>query len=126
MNAKILAAAALVVGMATAACTTTTEGDAKSPADAGAAVQAGTKVCISDLAGVRYALEDALREQKLEPARSCTSAKIRMQEQGAPRAWILRYQHVGDRDWKECRSAESERHAFAEQCIGQMLTDLGG
>jgi hypothetical protein len=128
MDLRIFAAAAIVAALGAAGCTSTTvEGaDAKSAADAAGALQAGTKVCISDLAGVRYALEDALREQKLEPARSCTTAKIRLQESGARGAWIMRYQRVGDRDWKECRSAESERHAFAEQCIGQMMSDLGG
>ncbi len=123
-GAMVLAA---VVGLGLAACAEAgTDEGAKSADSAKAALGAGTKVCISDLVGVRYALEDALRQQNLEPTGSCTSAKVRLQEAGAPKAWILRYQRLGDSKWKECKSAEPERSAFAEQCIGQMLTDLGG
>jgi hypothetical protein len=108
------------------ACAGTT-GDAKSPADAEkTALNSGTKVCISDLVGVRYTLEDVLRQQNLEPTGSCTSAKVRLQEAGTPKSWIMRYQRIGDAKWKECKSSEQERSAFAEQCVGQMKTDLGG
>lgn len=116
-----------VLALGSVGCTAASGGSAKSAVDADSSgLNAGTKICISELAGVRYTLEDVLRAQHLEPARSCTVAKIRLEESGAPRAWIMRYQHIGDGKWKECKSNAAERSAFAEQCVGQMLTDLGG
>jgi hypothetical protein len=85
----------------------------------------GSKVCISDLVGVRYSLEDELERQKLEPEADCMFADIQVQEQGAPSSWVLRYQRVGDGKWQECRSEASQRGEFARQCIRQMRDDLG-
>ena len=126
MKAATVFGAIMAIGLAACAEAGTTA-DAKTAADAAkGALHAGTKVCISDLVGVRYALEDALRQQDLEPTSSCTAAKVRLQESGAPNAWILRYQRLGDSKWKECKSSERDRGVFAEQCIGQMRSDLGG
>jgi hypothetical protein len=49
-----------------------------------------------------------------------------MEETGEPSAWVLRYQRIGDSAWSECKSDESARSAFAIECIGQMVSDLGG
>ena len=85
----------------------------------------GSKVCISDLVGVRYSLEDELERQKLTPEADCMFADIQVQEKGSPSSWVLRYQRVGDATWQECRSEASQRGDFARQCIEQMRTDLG-
>jgi hypothetical protein len=104
--------------------------DAKSANDAAAAakvaLQTGTKVCISEVAGVRFALEDALRAYDLTPEYSCVIADVRMRESGEPRAWVMRYQKIGDADWKQCQSSEEARDVFADNCIGKMIADLGG
>ena len=104
-------------------------GEAKAPNEASKSktkTMTGSKVCISDLAGVRYSLEDELERQKLTPAADCMFADIRMQERGSSAAWVLRYQRVGDAKWRECKSSEQARGAFARECIGQMIADLGG
>ena len=103
-------------------------GDAKDAAAASENVTLGdgTKVCISEVAGVRFALEDALREQELTPEMSCVSADVQLQESGEPRAWVMRYQKIGDADWRRCESTEEARDNFAQACIGQMIADLGG
>ncbi len=102
--------------------------DAKSAADAdqGAALQGGTSVCISDLAGVRYALEDALERQDLSPADSCMGAQVQLSEHGKAKSWVMKYRRVGDPKWTECKSSEDSRRAFASECIGAMKGDLGG
>ena len=93
---------------------------------ASGSLEAGTTVCINELVGVRYTLEDALRERELEPEASCMMADIQLEESGDASAWQMRYQRVGDEKWKECKSEAQERAVFAEECINQMIEDLGG
>ena len=118
-----LAALALV-----SACAASSGKDAQSADDVAtkASLEAGTTVCLASLVGVRYELEDVLREQELEPEHACMMADVQLEEQGEPSAWVMRYQRVGDSDWLECKSGEDDRAAFAEQCISQMIADLGG
>jgi hypothetical protein len=85
----------------------------------------GTTVCISEIAGVRYALEDELVAWDLAPESSCMAADIQLEESGEPKAWSMRYQRIGDAKWLECKSAKDSREAFAEECISRMMTDLG-
>jgi hypothetical protein len=119
-----------------AACSANKKG-AESPDDAEEAeegatkgakgsLSAGTSVCLAELAGVRYTFEDMLREQELEPAASCMTADVQVEEKGEAKAWTLRYQRVGDSDWKECKSDQETRMDFAADCIDQMRADLGG
>ena len=91
-----------------------------------ASVDAGTTVCISELAGVRYTLEDVLVANELAPESTCMVADIELEETGEPTAWVMRYQRVGETDWKECTSSAASRNEFAHECIGQMMSDLGG
>jgi hypothetical protein len=103
--------------------------DADSPADVDeqvtAPLQSGSAVCISELVGVRYPIEDELEKQALAVEGSCMVADVQLQEQGEPSAWVMRYQRIGDADWKECKSNHAERGVFAAKCIGQMINDLG-
>jgi len=118
----------LVAVFAAAACAKTGNNAATTAdaADVAAKLQSGTTVCLSEVAGVRYQLEDKLREQDLTPDNSCTAADVQLEEQGEPTAWVMRYQRAGDADWKECKSDKSDREVFAETCIAQMIADLGG
>ena len=115
--------------MAIAACATgkknATSPDEVEGASAGQ-LSAGTTVCINELVGVRYTIEDALRERELEPEGSCMMADVQLEESGEANAWVMRYQRVGDADWSECKSDAPEREVFAEDCINQMISDLGG
>ena len=86
---------------------------------------AGSAVCISELAGVRYPLVDELERQQLAVEGSCMVADVQLEERGEPSAWVMRYQRIGDADWKECKSNVAEREAFAQECIDKMKTDLG-
>lgn len=95
-------------------------------AEQAAGLNSGTTVCISELVGVRFALEDMLKERDLAPERSCMFADVQMKETGEARAWVMSYQRVGDSDWKHCKSSERSREAFAEECIGKMVSELGG
>ncbi len=86
---------------------------------------AGSAVCIRELVGVRYPLVDELERQQLAVEGSCMVADVQLEEQGEPTAWVMRYQRIGDADWKECTSNLAEREAFAQKCIDQMRHDLG-
>jgi hypothetical protein len=104
------------------------DGDAagQSSAKSGGTLEAGTTVCINELVGVRYQLEEALEAAELAPEDSCMTADVQMEEKGGPNDWTMRYQRVGDADWKECKSSQEARDAFANECISQMVSDLGG
>jgi hypothetical protein len=54
------------------------------------------------------------------------TADVQLEEKGGPSDWTMRYQRVGDADWKECKSSQEAREAFADECISQMISDLGG
>ena len=119
----------MVVAMgAIGACTSTSTVSSKSAQDASlqSALEKGTKVCISEVAGVRYDLEEAMRERDLTPEYSCVSADVQVEERGEPRAWVMRYQRIGDAKWRECRSSQEERFDFADRCLGEMISKLGG
>jgi hypothetical protein len=115
--------------LCTAACASTSPKLVSPAAEASAphgSLEAGTAVCIAEIVGVRYALEDILAGADLEPADSCMSADVRLEETGEPSAWVMRYQRVGDAKWLECKSDLQEREQFARECVGQMRSDLGG
>ncbi len=119
----------LAVTLSLAACAAPGNKNADSPDDVakrGGSLEAGTTVCLAGLVGVRYAMEDVLREQELEPEHSCMMADVQLEEQGEPSAWVMRYQRVGDGEWLECKSGAEEREAFAQECVSQMIADLGG
>ena len=89
-------------------------------------LEAGTTVCIAELVGVRYAVEDELAAQELAPEDSCMSADVQIEEKGEPSDWTMRYQRIGDAKWQECKSDVSVREDFVASCISQMRADLGG
>ena len=126
MNRLIVLAAAL----AFTACAPKADKKAATADDVQAAaaghLKAGTTVCINELVGVRYTLEDALRDRELEPEGACMMADIQLEESGEPSSWVMRYQFVGDSKWAECKSGHQERVDFAEECINKMISDLGG
>ena len=74
---------------------------------------------------MRYPLVDELERQELAVEGSCMVADVQLEEQGEESAWVMRYQRIGDADWKECKSNVVDREAFAQKCIDQMKTDLG-
>jgi len=122
-----------LIALATALCMTGCalfgDKEAESPADVEQPVvtplAAGSAVCISELAGVRYPLVDELERQELAVEGSCMVADVQLEELGEPTAWVMRYQRIGDASWKECTSNHAEREAFAQKCIDQMKMDLG-
>ena len=119
--AMILLAAVAVVG-----CGKQNQADTAADAEAQASLNAATTVCISELAGVRHTLEDLLVAKELVPDNTCLVADIQLEETGEPSAWLMRYQRAGDADWMECKSSVVSRNEFARECIGQMMSDLGG
>ena len=119
----------LAVTLSLAACVAPGNKNADSADDVAlheGSLEAGTTVCLAGLVGVRWAMEDVLREQELEPEHSCMMADVQLEEQDEPSAWVMRYQRVGDGDWLECKSGVQEREAFAQECVTQMISDLGG
>src|SRR5690606_16653407 len=85
----------------------------------------GTAVCLQEVAGQRYAVEDVLKEHDLEPVDSCIRADVLVQEEGEAGAFTLRYQMMGDADWKECSSSAEDRVTFRDECAGELVTELG-
>lgn len=85
----------------------------------------GTAVCLQEVAGQRYAIEDALKEHELEPVDSCIRADVLIKEEGAAGAFTLRYQMMGDAEWKECSSSADDRLDFLDECASQLVTELG-
>jgi hypothetical protein len=85
----------------------------------------GTAVCLQEVAGQRYAVEDVLREHSLEPVESCIRADVLVKEEGQAGAFTLRYQMMGDAEWKECTSSEEDRLAFLDDCAARLVTELG-
>jgi hypothetical protein len=88
-------------------------------------LQAGTKVCLHELAGARGPLEDAITAQKLVVDAGCMLYDLGVKEAGSAGAWVMRYQRVGDGDWKECKSSAPDREEFVRKCVEQMIDDLG-
>jgi hypothetical protein len=120
----------LWVAAVLAGCSAGPEGT-RTPADLerehlGNQLARGTEVCIGLVAGVRYLLEDVLREHALEPISSCTDADVEAAESGAEGSYVLRYRLIGESAWRECSSDAVDRRAFLAECIDRMKTDLGG
>jgi hypothetical protein len=86
---------------------------------------AGATVCINEVAGIRYVVEDMLRARSLELADDCMGADLRVQEKGKEGAWVFRYQVPGDKDWRACESQQKERSAFLEDCGDELVGALG-
>ncbi len=126
MRSKVALGAVLLSSLVAGACASSGV-TSKGAADVDkAGLNSGTTVCISELVGVRFALEDILKERDLAPEASCMFADVQLKESGTARAWVMSYQRVGDSDWKQCKSSEKSREAFAEECVGQMVSALGG
>jgi hypothetical protein len=87
---------------------------------------AGTSVCVSELVGVRYHLEDALTEHGLEPVADCMFADVQLEEGGEAGAYFLRFQRTGESEWKRCDSTEEDRIAFLRQCTAEISASTGG
>lgn len=85
----------------------------------------GTAVCLQEVSGQRYPIEDALKAQDLEPVDACIRADVLIQEEGQAGAFVLRYQMVGDAEWKECTSSVEDRLVFLDECTSQLVTELG-
>lgn len=126
MQKGCLLGALLLVACGGAAGVEVESADAVEGARRGGNLEAGTSVCISDLVGVRYALEDALEQHELAPSASCMGADVQLSEAGQGGAWIMKYRRVGETKWQECRSEQDSRREFAAECIGAMKGDLGG
>jgi hypothetical protein len=95
------------------------------PGSSGGALAEGTTVCISAVLGMRYPVEEALEAHQLEPVAQCMFAEVRLEEGGEPGAYFMRYQRVGDTDWKRCESTQQDRVPFVQECTLQMIDDLG-
>ena len=79
----------------------------------------GTAVCLSEIAGVRYVIEDVLTELSLELADDCIGAEVELEEVGDAGAWELKYRAVGEK-WQSCKSQEQERAGFLRECLGSL------
>ena len=86
----------------------------------------GASVCLQKLAGVRYTLEDVLKENDLEPTADCMFADVQIEESGEAGKYVMRYKLVAENDWKTCESTAEERVAFARECTSMMVTEIGG
>jgi hypothetical protein len=86
----------------------------------------GTPVCLQAVAGQRYPIVEALEEQDLEVVESCIRAEALVAEEGEAGAFVLRYQMMGDPEWKSCTSSADERLEFLDECTAQLVSDLGG
>jgi hypothetical protein len=87
-------------------------------------LQSGTPVCFGDVLPMRYVLEDALRARDVAPVDSCTTAEIRIEERGDSGKYVLRYQRIGDDDWRECESTSQDRATFLEVCTEQLVAEM--
>jgi hypothetical protein len=82
-------------------------------------------VCLGDVIGMRYPVEDALRSHELEPVARCMFADVRIRETGAPGAYTLGYQRIGETDWKSCESSQQDRAAFLDECVERIVEEFG-
>jgi hypothetical protein len=84
-------------------------------------ISEGSAVCVDQMIGQRYVVEDALSAAGLEPVDDCMSADVVLQESGDAGAYVLRYQMVGDAEWSTCESAREDQTSFLESCMSEML-----
>ena len=122
----ILSSVALLVGCAKAKQDHAASADDVADSGPKGTLKAGTTVCIAEVVGVRYAIEDALTDNELAPEDSCMTADVQIEETGEQNAWTMRYQRIGDAKWLECKSDVPVREDFVAQCVSQMRSDLGG
>jgi hypothetical protein len=100
--------------------------DGKSGATAtGKKVEEGSSVCVSNLLGVRYAIEDVLEEVGLKVTGDCMFADVEIAEQGEPGAFELKYRALGE-EWQSCKSTAQDRIAFVKECTDAIVTTSGG
>jgi hypothetical protein len=122
---------ALMLAVAVVACA----GPAKEPKTAAKAqdvggiekdrqLAAGSSVCVAQVIGLRQPIEDALREQNLEPTAQCTYADVILEETGEPGKFVLRYQLAGEGDWMTCKSAAQTRLEFVTECTARLVEDV--
>jgi len=106
--------------------------DADSPADgdqlpaAANQLEAGAAVCVENVVGIRYEIEDLLEERELKPVRDCMDADFQIAEEGQPGAFVMRYRKVGESDWQSCKSSSQDRAEFDQECLDAALGNLGG
>src|SRR5690606_21767703 len=85
----------------------------------------GTAVCLQEVAGQRYVVEDVLKEHDLEPVDSCIRAVVLVQRDGVAGAFTIRYPMMGDADFMKCSLTDDDRLTFREDCAGQLGPELG-
>lgn len=134
MIVRLIVAPALIVALA--ACgksgdTSNTADDVDAASDASGegavgprTLAEGTAVCLQAVAGQRYPIEEALAEASLEVVDSCIRADALIKEEGQAGAFVLRYQLMGDAEWKECTSSAEARLDFLDECTSKLVTDL--
>lgn len=107
------------------------DGDGKGNGSKGGAtasgkkVEEGSSVCVSELLGVRYAIEDVLEEFNLNVTGDCMFADVEIAEHGEPGAYEMKYRAVGEQ-WQSCKSKASDRVAFIKECADAIITSSGG
>lgn len=129
---------ALALAVSLAACGPSSEGpDPKTGADAkdgattggatagGKKVEEGSSVCVSDLLGVRYAIEDVLEAAGLKVTGDCMFADVEIAEHGEPGGFEMKYRAIGE-EWQTCSSKASSRTAFIKECTDAIISTGGG
>lgn len=88
-------------------------------------LSAGAAVCVENVVGIRYEIEDVLEELDLKPVRDCYDADFQIAEEGGPGDFVMRYRKVGESDWQSCKSSSQDRTEFNRECLGAALGSLG-
>lgn len=102
------------------------DGEKGSTAEAtGTKVEEGSSVCVSNLLGVRYAIEDVLSEMGLKVTGDCMFADVEIAEHGEPGAFEMKYRTVGG-EWQSCKSKATERQDFVRECTDAIVTTSSG
>ncbi len=101
------------------------EGPKAGATAAGAKVEEGSTVCVSNLLGVRYAIEDVLEEQGLKVTGDCMFADVELAEHGEAGNFELKYRALGG-EWQSCKSTANDRVAFVKECTDAIIGTKGG
>lgn len=104
----------------------TGDGEKGSSAEAtGAKVEEGSSVCVSNLLGVRYAIEDVLEQMGLKVTGDCMFADVEIAEHGEPGAFEMKYRTIGG-EWQSCKSKADDRQQFVRECTDAIVTSSKG
>ncbi len=91
----------------------------------GTKVEEGSSVCVSNLLGVRYAIEDVLEEMGLKVTGDCMFADVEIAEHGEPGSFEMKYRAVGE-EWQSCKSKKNDRVEFVRECTDAIVTTSAG